>query len=439
MGNLQPSHPVDIDEELKSDPRWQLLSRILLTEPFRKSHRLPTLLLYLAEHSLRGHPEEMTEQRIGTAVFGKPSDYSPAEDSAVRVHMRQLRLRLHEYFAREGQDEPIVVDVPKGSYGLVFQPAHTRPVFPIEPPALELAVAPVAAEPPRTKTWLWPALFCAAVLAAILCGIGWYRTAQSRAEVEAVPWPLSAVMQNGRQTRVVVSDGASMLRLLANKEFTLDQYLSPGFLNAMTPGHMDDNLARLVKYISDSQITSFADTLMASTFVQLAGPARSNLLVCTARDLNRREIDGGNLVFVGGPTSNPWVSLFSDRLNFEVVEDGVGGKMYFRNRQPQPGEQPVYEGLRYTGSGGEDYATIALVPGSSGPGNVLILQGLREEGTEALAILLADKADRTQLERALKIDDGTRTPVYFEALVRARTVAGAPVAFSLVATRRIAP
>ena len=47
MGNLQAAHPVEINEELRSDPRWQLLSRILLTEPFQKSHRLPALLNYL--------------------------------------------------------------------------------------------------------------------------------------------------------------------------------------------------------------------------------------------------------------------------------------------------------------------------------------------------------------------------------------------------------
>jgi hypothetical protein len=142
---------------------------------------------------------------------------------------------------------------------------------------------------------------------------------------------------------------------------------------------------------------------------------------------------------VGGPTSNPWVSLFADKLNFEVVEDGVGGKMYFRNRKPLPGEQPAYEGLRYTGSGGEDYATISLLPGSSGQGNVLILQGLREEGTEALAILLADENNRTELQRALQIQNDAREPIYFEALIRARTVAGAPVSFKIVATRLVSP
>ena len=88
-----------------------------------------------------------------------------------------------------------------------------------------------------------------------------------------------------------------------------------------------------------SQITSFADTLVASTLVKLAGADGDNLMVYTARDINRRDLDQGNFVFVGGPTSNPWVSLFANKLNFEVVEDSVGGKMFFRNKKPLPGEQ----------------------------------------------------------------------------------------------------
>ncbi len=432
MGNLQTSHPFALEEELKSDPRWQLLDRILATSPFQKSSRLPALLCYLAEHSIRGRLDELTEQHIGTAIFGKPAGYSPAEDSAVRVHVRQLRLRLHEYFACEGRDEPVIVDIPKGSYELVFHSAHARP------PQLDVHPVVAAAEPKEKRFVAREIILGIALLAVAVCSVGWYRSAMAARQVQ-VPWPVSAVIQKNVQTRIVVSDGSSMLRLLTQKEFTLQDYLQPGFLASITPPHMDDNLSRLVTYISDSQVTSFADTMLASTLVQLAAARSGNLLVCTARDLNRRDLEQGNFIFVGGPTSNPWVSLFADRLNFQVVEDGVGGEMYFRNKKPLPGEKATYEGLRYTGSGGEDYATISLLPSSSGQGNVLILQGLREEGTEALGILLAIDKDRAELKQALQARSGSQVPGYFEALVRARTVAGAPVSIDIVTTRTIHP
>jgi len=213
-----------------------------------------------------------------------------------------------------------------------------------------------------------------AAVAAIVCAFGWYRAA-ARSAATAIPWPLSAVVRPGAETKVVVSDGAQ------------------------------------------------------------AGEAT----ICSARDLNRRALEQGKFVFVGAPTSNPWVSLFSGKLNFQVVEDGVGGKMYFLNRRPRPGEQPIYQGLKHTGSAGENYATISPLPRDSGQGNVLILQGLRQEGTEALGVLLADAADRTALKHALDAHRGMRDSPYFEALIRAQAVAGAPLSIGIVDTRTIPP
>jgi hypothetical protein len=170
--------------------------------------------------------------------------------------------------------------------------------------------------------------------------------------------------------------------------------------------------------------------------MKLAGPNSTQLVVTSARDLDRRDLERGNYVFVGGPTSNPWVDLFANRLNFMAVEEGVGGRMYFRNRNPMPGEQKEYEGLATTGSPGEDYATLSLLPSQSGPGNVMILQGLRQEGTEALSVLLANADDRAALEKALQSKSKSASP-YFEALVRSHAVAGAPVSVDIVAVRTI--
>ena len=67
----------------------------------------------------------------------------------------------------------------------------------------------------------------------------------------------------------------------------------------------------------------------------------------------------------------------------------------FVNTHPQPGEQERYEGLRWTGTGGEDYATIALLPNPTHDGSLLILQGLQQEGSEAAGRFLADEESRS--------------------------------------------
>jgi len=153
-----------------------------------------------------------------------------------------------------------------------------------------------------------------------------------------------------------------------------------------------------------------------------------------------RDLDHQNAVLIGSPSSNPWVSLYQGKLNFQESEGAVGNSVKaFVNTHPLYGEKPRYEGLRWTGTVGEDYATIALLPNATNDGSVLALQGLQQEGTEAAGRFLADDENRRQLKAALGLST-SRQPsdeIWFEALIRSRTVAGAPNSTTLVAVRRI--
>src|ERR1017187_864673 len=133
-----------VESALQADTRWQLIERIVASPPFQKSARLRDLLCFLAERSLRGQAQDLTEHRIGSAVFGKEQDYSVVEDSSVRVHVRQLRLKLHEYFDGEGRSELVIVEIPKGAYTTLFRTVEQKP-----------AVTPVATAPPHVPMpWL---------------------------------------------------------------------------------------------------------------------------------------------------------------------------------------------------------------------------------------------------------------------------------------------
>jgi len=86
--------------DLNADERWLLVERIVASTSFHKAARPRELLLYITEQTLHGHAHQLNELNIGRAVFGKPADYGPLEDSSVRVHARQLRRRLHESSTR---------------------------------------------------------------------------------------------------------------------------------------------------------------------------------------------------------------------------------------------------------------------------------------------------------------------------------------------------
>jgi hypothetical protein len=422
------------DANLRTDPRWQLIERIAASSSFQKSGRLRDLLRFLAERTLHGQLQDLSEHSIGSAVFGKAQNYSVVEDSSVRVHVRQLRLKLHEYFDGEGRDETSIVEIPKGAYTTLFRTAEERsarpPVLAVVRHGLKFWL--------RALPWALAALFLLTTLAA------WFR----RPAVPLPPpppWPLAALFsaRGDHPVQVVVADiSYGMMRLVTEQPETLEQYLSPSYRSggALSNAHPTAREARMTRYLSDSLLTSYADLVVVTTLMRVSGEARDRLSIRSARELRPRDLEEGSFVFVGSPSSNPWVSYFQDKLNFQEREGIVGESLkFFQNLHPKAGEQENYHGLTFTGSSGEDYATISLLPVPNGHGSVLILQGLQQEGTEAAGLFLADAGNRQKLQQALGISGAPGQPVYFEALIRTQTVAGAPNATSIVATRVVHP
>jgi hypothetical protein len=430
MARLQEQIP---PIQLAEDARWQLVERIVASPPFQKSARLRELLLYVTEQTLLGHANELSEQKIGCAVFRKPPDYSPLEDSSVRVHFRQLRLRLHEYFDSVGTAEPLIVEIPKGAYVPEFRPAH---------PAALQSGAPSAEA--REAGWrvqeVLPWALCL-VLAAACAVLGWRWHAASKApappSVSLPPWPVSEVFDSQHRTTIVVADANyGMLRIMAQKPGSLEEYLRADFPATFSPRALSTQSARIMKYISDSLLTSYADAATAASLVAMAGPFKDKVVVRSARDLRLRDLDTGNFILLGSPASNPWVELFQDRLNFQEQEGRVGeGPKVFVNKRPRPGEQRTYEGLRWTGTAGTDYADIALLPNPQHDGYVLILQGLQQEGTEAAGLFLSDPESRNKLRNALGVSADSAAKTAFEVLIRTAAVDGAPSSGTMVATR----
>jgi hypothetical protein len=421
-----------IDDPL-GDERWLLVQRIVSSPPFQKSGRLRDLLQYITEQTIRGFAHDLTEQHIGEAVFHKPAGYSPLEDSSVRVHARQLRLKLHEYFDGLGRDEPLVMEIPKGAYAPTFRAARAES---LSAPPIQIKRA-AARLPPAIVPWT----LCGA-LAIVCAGLLLSRMDRSAGGSGASPaWPFSQIFDARHHTVIVVADGNyGMLRILTAQHGSLEQYLNRDFPQKSAALKFGEAGSRFADYISDSTLTSFADVADAVSLVKVAGPLQKQVSVRSARDLKIRDLDHENYVFVGSPASNPWVSLFEDKLNFRESEAAVGKSVKaFLNSNPVPGEQAQYEGLRWTGAEGDDYATIALVPNMTRDGSVLILQGLQQEGTEAAGRFLLETENRHQLQRSLGIpvSDSIAENIWFEALIRSRTVSGAPNSTTLVAVRRI--
>ena len=433
---MSDSKEIDV-EERSTDPRWQLVERISATEPFRKSPRFRDLLHYLAERALNGgNPDDLTERAIGQAVFGKPADYSPTEDSTVRVHVRQLRLKLHEYFDTAGRQEKLFVEVPKGGFMPVFQEA-SRPeqtaVPTAEHPNLEL----VSTTETRRRPWLVPFLASTVLVLGATCAVLFYKL-ESAATEKMAPWPVSMLVSPEAPTTIVTADANFTLQnMLFDRYRTLSEYLDPSHSEALNLKTSNAGERNLADYISGSNLTSSADAVISAKLASIFGAFHGQVAVRSARDLHPRDFDNGNFIIVGSATSNPWASMFQNQLNFE--EDTGLRHNVWKNKSPKPGEQSTYECLSSTGATGTGYADIALLPGKGTHTAVLLLQGCVQESTESTATYLFDQSGQSDLLKALGFSGPPSTPVYFEALIKTQAIAGAPVKTSVVATRLIQP
>jgi TolB-like protein len=92
------------------------LARILASRTFeRVQQHARDFLLFVVRNKLLGRSDQIKEIIIGVVVYREP-DFNPLVSPKVRVGARALRKRLARYYATEGQNDPIVITIPKGTY-----------------------------------------------------------------------------------------------------------------------------------------------------------------------------------------------------------------------------------------------------------------------------------------------------------------------------------
>ena len=96
------------------------LQRILESSVFRSSPRHSRFLSFVVRKALAGEADSIKEYPIGLEVFDRKPDFDPAADPVVRSEARRLRSRLADYYAKLGGQDPIHIELPKGTYVPVF-------------------------------------------------------------------------------------------------------------------------------------------------------------------------------------------------------------------------------------------------------------------------------------------------------------------------------
>ncbi len=420
--------------------REEAVERILASKHFAKAQLLSAFLSYVCAQSIEPGASRVTEQEIGVRVFHRLPGYDTGVDNIVRNYARQLRRRLQDYYAEEGERDGMRIEIPRGGYVPVFipkaPPVETQRDAPAALADLEEA-AEASCSDALAETDLSPAamnkrgrLAWAGVsaLLVLLCACAglWLRHTpifDPNAAILNAIW--RQIFVRDKNTFIVPADtGFVMLQEMDKRTYSLSEYETwPGVEQF---DHIYTSYLRAQKY------TSVLDLRIISQIERRpeAKPERS--IIRSARDLKVEDLSEGNAVLLGSIFSNPWVAVVEPQLNFHFVYDPSTNRSWISNLHPRSGEQPVYSTGWSSYSHGT-YAVLALVPNLHRTGHILLIQGLDGPGTEAATeMLFSGRALQPILIAARRSDGSLRG---FEVLLRATSLESHATETSIIAYR----
>jgi tetratricopeptide (TPR) repeat protein len=165
------------------------LTRILSSPSFQSHPRAGAFLSHVVERVLTGRGSEIKQATIGCDVFGRPASYDPRSDAVVRTVARAVREKLNDYYLTCGANDPVRIEIPKGSYVPRFSWSA------IELMASEPEPLPSATRVHRRVLLRRFAVAAACAMAALLvCGMALRR----KADLEVGPGS-PALYETGRQ------------------------------------------------------------------------------------------------------------------------------------------------------------------------------------------------------------------------------------------------
>ncbi|MFO1067349.1 MAG: hypothetical protein U1E14_02385 [Geminicoccaceae bacterium] len=184
--DLDTNGPVPGEAQIR-----EALQRALDSEAFAQSGRLRDLLRYLVEETLAGRGSRLKGYTLGVEVFGRGDDFDPQADSIVRVEVGRLRTRLVEYYAGEGRDEPVRIDLAKGTYAPLFRTVATTVSG-----VAEVVPEPARVPPPAAPGWRRRGIVGSLVLVLLAVALATFfvlrgSTAPSAEEIVARTGPLT--------------------------------------------------------------------------------------------------------------------------------------------------------------------------------------------------------------------------------------------------------
>lgn len=402
---------------------FQQIERLTKSHSLHSSESLCKLLRYLAEHSLDHPGIALKEYQIATEVLGRPAGFDPQSDSTVRVQAGRLRVKLAEYYAHDGADDPIVVEIPKGSYAITF---HLRASQPGLPSATTFVVESKKKGDvvPTNRGWAIAVVVLSVLLAASVITSVVVLGQRTHPQTAAEP-PIPAAYQlfwnrfvNGpQQPWVIFSNGS--------------------FVGRPETGMRYFNPASDVRSFILDHYTGVGEVLAIHQLDRVFNLLNRPLRVKRGALFSLDDAKNNDLIFVGSPSENlTLVDLPGTReFIFQRLDSGPRkGDLAVVNVHPEPGEPKSFLASPANQPTTEDYAVVSLLPGLDPSRSILILAGNSTFGTQAAVEYVCREDSLKELLQRLKVSKaGDLKP--FEALLHVKIVHGVPVVADLISVR----
>jgi len=398
------------------------VDRLAASQALHGSESLRKLLRYLAKRAQDQPGVQVKEYQIATEVFGRQPDFDPQLDSFVRVQAGRLRAKLSEYYTSEGVSDPIIVELPKGSYALAV---HERPAATHggNGATTDSHAIPASVPTPARRSPLVASL--ALALAASLLVIVWLMvTRRPGSGVATGPKPPRAFQifwkgfdKGGEEPWVIFSNAAFVGRPDSGM-----RYFNPA---------KDGNSPILDHY------TGVGEVLAVHNLDSVFGALHMSARVKRGSLFSLDDAKNNDLIFIGSPSEN--LTLLevpsTTQFVFRRVDSGVRtGNVKVVNAHPLSGEDPEYMASPSNTPLTEDYAVVALEHGINPQNAELILAGTTTIGTQAAVEFVTRENYLNDLLAKLNVTSPEDLKP-FEVLIRVKVTKGVPVESSIIAVR----
>jgi hypothetical protein len=394
--------------------RRLLVGRIAASPLLGKSVRLRDLFLYLCDRVLDGAADEIHEHEVGHRVFGRAPDYDATADNIVRVHASQLRKRLAEYFATEGADEPVILEIPRGNYAPVFR-ERTTPL----PPGGR-------SRPGVTRpVWVLGASTAFIAIALVALAVRQQRVAPPGASSDAarpiVHQLWSQLFQPNRPTDIVLDDAAvGVYQDLTGHSIALNDYYDRSYQRklpeTLESGSLDRDSAASVII---RRYSSYSAVAPLWRLFQISESEHGQPSVQFARDYSFHALKADNVILLGNRQTNLWMEPFESGLGLRWAYDKQLESSYPIDSWAAPQERERFHSVPRSGETRQGYCGVALVPNLGATGSALLISATGGSAIAACSDFLVDESAVSSLRQRLGSGADGRFP-YFEALLQVR-------------------